>query len=112
MLVSFAVGDANFSLANFPMRNLKFAFYPTRNPNASHWNIGCVGSQCIILALAMYISCFLCLFHLHLEPNANPVSIGIWALELANFHMKLNGCAEIAECLLFQVLSITTSKTS
>ena len=25
--------------------NLKFAFHPTRNPNASQWNIGCVGSS-------------------------------------------------------------------
>ena len=35
--------------------NLKFAFYPTRNPNASQWNIGCVGS----LALG------LCIGHVH-----------------------------------------------
>ena len=28
-----------------PTRILKFAFPPTRNPNASQWNIGCVGSQ-------------------------------------------------------------------
>ena len=27
------------------MRNLKVAFYLTRNPNASQWNIGCVGSS-------------------------------------------------------------------
>ena len=33
MLVSFALGDANFSR------------HPTQNPNASQWNIGCVGSQ-------------------------------------------------------------------
>ena len=36
-------------------RNLKVAFYPTRNPNASQWNIGCVGS----LALG------LCVGHVH-----------------------------------------------
>ena len=41
--------------AFYPTRNLKFAFYPTRNPNASHWNIGCVGS----LALG------LCVRHVH-----------------------------------------------
>ena len=34
---------------------LKVAFYPTRNPNASQWNIGCVGS----LALG------LCVGHVH-----------------------------------------------
>ena len=33
MLVSFELGDANFS------------HHPTRHPNASQWNIGCVGSQ-------------------------------------------------------------------
>ena len=35
-----------------------------------------------MLALAMYISCFLCRFHLRLVPNANPISGGIWALEI------------------------------
>ena len=59
---------------------LKFAFSLTPTPDASQWNIGCVGSQCKILALAMYISCFLCRFHLRLVPNANPISSGIWAL--------------------------------
>ena len=29
----------------------------------------------------MYISCLLCRFHLHLVPNANPISSGIWALD-------------------------------
>ena len=58
-------------------QNLKFAFYPTRNPNASKWNIGCVGSQCKILALAMYISFFVCRFHLGQVANANPISSGI-----------------------------------
>ena len=32
-----------------------------------------------MLALAMYISFFLCRFHLRLGPNANPISGGIWA---------------------------------
>ena len=59
---------------------LKFAFSPTPTPDASQWNIGCVGSQRKMLALAMYISCFLCRFHLRLVPNANPISSGIWAL--------------------------------
>ena len=60
---------------------LKFAFSPMPTPDASQWNIDCVGSQRKILALAMYISCFLCRFHLRLVPNANPISSGIWALE-------------------------------
>ena len=38
-----------------PFCVLPDAFYPTRNPNASQWNIGCVGS----LALA------LCVGHVH-----------------------------------------------
>ena len=29
----------------FPTPNLKFALAPTPNPDASQWNIGCVGSQ-------------------------------------------------------------------
>ena len=58
---------------------LKFAFFPTPTPDASQWNIGCVGSQRKILVLAMYISCFLSRFHLRLVPNTNPISSGIWA---------------------------------
>ena len=46
MLVYFALGDAHF-----PTRNLKVAFYPTRNPNASQWNIGCVGSLALGLCV-------------------------------------------------------------
>ena len=33
-----------------------------------------------MLALAMYISCFLCRFHLRVVPSANPISSGIWAI--------------------------------
>ena len=28
-----------------PTPNLKFEFLPTQNPNASQWNIGCIGSS-------------------------------------------------------------------
>ena len=38
-----------------------------------------LGPKRKILALAIFISCFLCQFHLGLEANANPVSSGIWA---------------------------------
>ena len=31
--------------ASPPTPNLKFAFPPTQNPNASQWNIGCLGYQ-------------------------------------------------------------------
>ena len=50
MLVSFALGNANFS-AFYPTPNLKVAFYPTRNPNASQWNIGCIGSLALGLCV-------------------------------------------------------------
>ena len=75
MLVSFALGHANFSRF-YPTRNLKVAFYPMRNPNASQWNIVCVGKK---FASGMHISCFLCRFHLRRAPNANPYLGGIWA---------------------------------
>ena len=61
-----------------PTPNLKFAFSPKPTPDTSQWNIGCVWNQRKMLVLAMYISCFLCRFHLHLVPNANPISSGIW----------------------------------
>ena len=59
MLVSFALGDANF-LRFYPTRNLKVALPPTPTPDASQWNIGGVGPLALGLALGMYISCFLC----------------------------------------------------
>ena len=62
-----------------PTQTLKFALPPTPNPNDSQWNIGVVGTQCKIFALAMYISCFLCRFYLRLLANANTVFSGIWA---------------------------------
>ena len=57
MLVSLALDDANLSRF-YLTRNLKVAFYPTRNPNASQWNIGCVGCQRKVFASGMYISFF------------------------------------------------------
>ena len=78
MLVS-KIWKFAFPDAKPPTPNLKFALAPMPNPDASQWNIGCVGSQSKMLALAMYISCFLCRFHLRLVPNANPISGGIWA---------------------------------
>ena len=41
-------------------KNAKNLRHPMQNPNASQWNIGCVGFQMQIFALSMYISCFLC----------------------------------------------------
>ena len=95
-----------------PTPNLKFAFSPTPTPDASQWNIGCVGSQRKILALAMYISCFLCRFHLRLVPNANPISSGIWTSILFcnyNNHKKnaLKTCITYWAPTLAQELSPT-----
>ena len=44
---TFALPDARIPTYWYllPDANLKVAFYPTRNPNASQWNIGCVGHQ-------------------------------------------------------------------
>ena len=74
MLVFFALGNANF-FAFYPTRNLKVALYPMQNPDASQWNIGCVGSQRKILALAMYIS----LFFVSISFELGPFFSGIWA---------------------------------
>ena len=37
----------NANICVTPTRTLKFALCPTRNPNASQWNINCVGSPSI-----------------------------------------------------------------
>ena len=44
-----------------PMQNLIFVFYPTRNPNASQWNIGCVGSLALGLCVGHELFIFLVL---------------------------------------------------
>ena len=79
-----------------PKPNLEFAFSPTPTPDTSQWSIGCVGSQCKMLALAMYISCFLCRFHLHLVPNANPISSGIWTLDISNLKQSGAGLKSLS----------------
>ena len=62
-----------------PTPTLKFALPPTPTPDASQWNIAGVGSQRKMLALAMYISFFLCRFHLRLHPTRTqfPVEYGL-----------------------------------
>ena len=67
MLVYFALGDASFSRF-YPTRNLKVAFVPTQNPNASQWNIGLrwvpgVGS--LRWACTFHVFCvdFICVGH-------------------------------------------------
>ena len=38
-------------LVSEKMQKIKFAFLPTQNPNASQWNIGCVGSLALGLCV-------------------------------------------------------------
>ena len=74
---------------------LKFAFSLTPTPDASQWNIGCVGSQRKMLALAMYISCFLCRFHLRWYPTRTPfpVEYGLYSdAENANSSPSETAC--------------------
>ena len=59
-----------------PMPNLKLAFHPTRNPNASQWNIGCIGFSGVGACVGHV---HFRLFHLRLIANANAVFSGIWA---------------------------------
>ena len=89
MLVS-KMWKSAFPDAKLPTSNLKFALASTPNPDASKWNVDCVGSQRKMLASAMYISFFLCIFHLRLVPNANPISGGIWALQSVNSPSRSN----------------------
>ena len=68
MLVSLVLGDANI------------VRYLTQNPQSESVEYRfALGTKPKTFALAMYISRFLCRFHLHLVPNTNPVSSGIWA---------------------------------
>ena len=62
-----------------PTQKKKIAFVPTQNPNASQWNIGCVGSLALGLCVGHVHFMFLCRFHLRRAPNANPFLGGIWA---------------------------------
>ena len=66
-------------LALTPTPNLKFALPQTQNPNASQWNIGCVGSQTQNVCVGnVHFIFFVCRFHLRLVANENPISSGIW----------------------------------
>ena len=80
----FCVGDTNmwYILA---LSNAKICVTPDAEPkiciipDASQWNIGCVGSQRKMLALAMYISClfvdFICIWYPTRTPF--PVEYGL-----------------------------------
>ena len=93
MLVSFALGNANFS-AFYLTRNLKVAFYPTRNPNASQWNIGCFGS----LALG------LCVGHVHfIFFVLISFALGSRRKHSFQWNMGLRVCSNKAHLAYFQV---------
>ena len=46
---------------------------PNANPNASRWNIVCIGHVCIGITLGMLISCYLS--HLRLRWTANMIEV-------------------------------------
>ena len=58
----------------------KFALHPTQNPNASQWNIGCVGSLALGLCVGHVHFIFFVLISFALGSDANAVFGGIWAL--------------------------------
>ena len=76
-------------LALPPLRTLKFALRPTRNPNASQWNIGCVVSPGIRVRVGHVHFMLLCQFRLRRVANVNAVFSGIWDLKSDIFSMSL-----------------------
>ena len=80
-----------------PTPNLKFALPPTRTPNASQWNMGCVGSPTQNFTLAMYISFllvdFICIWWS--MQTQFPVEYGLYAI-LSAYKMKIVHCILIS----------------
>ena len=64
-------------MANEPNAN---PIGPNTNPNASLWNMVCIGYERVGFRLGMSISCCLSHFRLHWVAKASVVSGGIWAL--------------------------------
>ena len=62
-----------------PTRILKFALAPTRNPSASQWNIGCVGSQIQNVCVGHVHFMFFVLISFAFGSQGRPSSSGIWA---------------------------------
>ena len=60
-----------------PTQNVKFASAPTQNPNASQWNIGCIGCPTQNFHVGHVHFMLLCQFDR--APDANPFFSGIWA---------------------------------
>ena len=63
-----------------PTPNLNFVSHRKRTPNASQWNIGCVGSPGFGAGIGHLDFMLLCSFHLRWLPNANPICSGIWVV--------------------------------
>ena len=68
---------------------LKFALPPTRNPNTSQWNIGCVGSPMQNFCVGHVHFMLFIPFCSHWVPNANTVLSGIWALHTLQTHASV-----------------------
>ena len=64
-------------------------------PDASQWNIGGVGPSGVGAGVGHVHFIFLCRFHLHLVPNANPISSGIWALRIDKMSRFVLRCTSI-----------------
>ena len=94
MLVSLALGDANFSRRPCTFHFFCVDFFALGSKRKPHfqWNIGCVGSLALGLCYGMYISCCLCTFSSRLVVNAKAVSGGIWALDIDCINVNLDVC--------------------
>ena len=78
----FCVGDTNmlvyFGVTIYPRRQfptpiLKFAPLPTQDPNASQWNIGCVGSLALGLCVGHVHFIFFVLISFALDTRCKPI---------------------------------------
>ena len=71
----------NAKICVSPTQNIKFVFPPTQNPNASQWNIGCVGSLALGLCVGHVHFIFFVLVSFALGSRPNEVFSEIWALK-------------------------------
>ena len=65
-----------------PSVPIAIPYLPNVTPNASQWNILCIGYMRVRFVLGMYISSCLCRFCLRWAPNVDVPSSGIWALHI------------------------------
>ena len=87
----------------------KSCVLPDVKPNASQWNIGCVGSQPKMLALAMYISLFLVSISFTLGPVSQwNMGFRILHHSAEYFTADIQGLCSHSSCSLF-ASKLTTS---